>query len=51
VLLPLLPRRGLRRLVPLVPVTRSDGPATPLRWRVPGLQLPCPTLSVCSKDS
>jgi hypothetical protein len=21
--------------VPLVPVTRSDGPATPLRWRVP----------------
>jgi putative transposase len=35
VLLPLLPRRGLRRLVPLVPVTRSDGPATPLRWRVP----------------
>jgi hypothetical protein len=26
VLLPVLPRPGLRRLVPLVPVTRSKGP-------------------------
>jgi hypothetical protein len=34
VLLPVLPRRGLRWLVPVVPVTGS-GPATRPRWRAP----------------